>query len=234
MSQEFEQLDLQEIQQETQRTSKDESFLDQFVRTSEGAGAVPLRILPPLKGRKLYQYNRIHSINGRKVHCPRPLVNGKWDRSVRCPLCEYYSSLWKQADRLEREGHKQEAETLKDEARLLKPIERYYYNAIVRREPGKDGVLENVGPKILSVGVTVHRKVMAGITGDENGPGLGNVTDVKNGHDFILRKELRGEFPDYGSSAFVSQPSPMGTAEQITRWKNNLIDLSTASQSEVA
>jgi len=221
-------LNLEELAAENQRLTNDsDGFLDQFVHIPDKGCTVPLRLLPPEKGGKLFQYNRVHSINGRKVHCPRTLRNGKFDRSVPCPICEYYQSLWKQADRLDREGRKDEADALKDEARQIKPVERYYYNAIVRRATDKDGEIKrNVGPKILSVGKTVHKKIIQSIVGDETGSGFGNITDTQRGRDFNICKELKGGFAEYGSSRCAMEPSPLGTAEEIERWRGNVHDLS--------
>jgi hypothetical protein len=137
---EFGTLNLEEMAGEDARLKEQggsAGFLDQFVPMPEvkpgQTGSVAVRVLPPVKGGKLFQYNRVHTINGRKVHCPRPLVNGKWDRNVACPICDYYSSLWRRSTRSRRPGKDcPEAKPLKDEARGMKPVERYYYNAIVR------------------------------------------------------------------------------------------------------
>jgi len=210
------------------------NFLDQFVPMPQvkpgTTGTVSIRILPPVKGAKLFQYNRVHSINGRKVHCPRPLVNNKWDYNVPCPICEYYSSLWKKADKLDKEGRGAEAEALKDEARSIKPVERYYYNAIVRTLTDEGGETKNnVGPRILSVGKILHKMIIRAIVGEDGDPDskLGNITDLKNGYDFIIRKEVTsGEgFPKYERSGFARNPSPAGKPEELAEWAENLHDL---------
>lgn len=232
---EFGTLNLDEVAGEDARLNEagQSNFLDQFVPMPEvkpgQTGSVALRILPPVKGGKLFQYNRTHKINGRSVHCPRPLINGKWDRNVPCPICDYYSSLWKKIDILTKQGRVDEAEKLKEEARGIKPVERYYYNAIVRTLLVDGETKKNVGPRILSVGKILHKKVIRAIIGDETDPDskLGNITDPKNGWDFIIRKEVTpGEgFPKYDNSSFARQQSPLGTPEEISKWVDNLHDL---------
>ena len=229
-------LDLEEMAGEDVRLNEagQANFLDQFVPMPEvkpgQTGTVSVRILPPVRGGKLYQYNRTHKLNNRSIHCPRPLINGKWDRNVPCPICDNYSSLWSQIDKLEKAGHKKEAEKLKQEARAIKPVERYYYNAIVRSMPGEGGnVLTNVGPRFLSVGKQLHKQFIRAIVGDDADPDskLGNITDIKNGYDFIIRKELTAGdgFPKYERSGFARQPSPAGTPEEVKKWVETLNDL---------
>lgn len=237
MSEEFGSLNLDEMAGEASRLGSEGvegNFLDQFVPMPEvkpgATGSVALRLLPPIKGGKLYQYNRVHTINDRKVHCPRPLNNGKWDRNVQCPICDYYSSLWKQIDKLAKAGHVDQSDKLKEEARSIKPIERYYYNAIVRSLAVDGGeVKKNVGPRILSVGKGLHTMIIRAIVGDDADPDskLGNITDPKIGYDFIIRKEVTpGEgFPKYDRSAFARSPSPLGTPEEIAMWQSMLHDL---------
>lgn len=232
---EFGTLNLEEIQGEDSRlnTEVGEGFLDKFVPMPEvkpgQTGVVAVRILPPVKGGKLFQYTRLHLINGRKVHCPKPLVNGKWDKNTPCPICDYYNALWRNSDKLEERGRKAEAEKLQNEARSIKPIERYYYNAIVRKLVSEKGEELNVGPRILSVGKVLHKMIVRAIVGDETEAALGDITHPKNGYDFIIKKELRGTgdnaYPNYDRSAFARESSPLGSPEDIARWVANLHDL---------
>lgn len=234
---EFGTLNLEEMAGEDARLKEQggsAGFLDQFVPMPDvkpgQTGSVAVRVLPPVKGGKLFQYNRVHTMNGRKVHCPRPLVNGKWDRNVTCPICDYYSSLWRQIDKLEKAGRGAEAEPLKDEARSIKPVERYYYNAIVRSMVVDGKELKNEGPRILSVGKILHGSIIAAIVGREGDPDskLGNITDLKSGWDFIIRKEVTAGsegFPKYDKSSFARNPSPAGSPEEIKKWQESLHDL---------
>jgi hypothetical protein len=229
-------LNLEDIATEDQRLSNEntnEGFLDQFLVIPDPKPGqtitFPVRILPPAKGAKLYQYTRLHQLNGRKIHCPRPLVAGKWDRTCPCVVCDYYNSLYRMKDQLEKSGRNDEAEKLEAEARSIKPIERYYYNAVARKIVDDKGEHTNVGPKILSVGKTVHKMIVRAIIGDESEAALGDVTHPKNGYDFIMKKEIRAsgndKFPNYDRSAFARESSPLGTPEEITKFVANLINL---------
>lgn len=235
---EFGSINLDEIGGEVERLAEQAeggvmgSYLDNYVQMPKGAGNVTIRLLPPAKGGKLFQYTRLISVNGRNVHCPKPLVNGKWDKNTPNPLVDYYNALWRQIDALEKEGgSKDMIEKLKSEARAIKPVERYYYNAIVRQATDKDGnVQKNVGPKILSVGKTLHKMIISAIV-----PGtdtyIGNVVDPENGYDFVIRKELVGSgsnaYPKYERSSFARDKSPLGTPEEVAKWVANLHDLTT-------
>lgn len=232
---EFGNLNLEEMQGEDTRlnTQGNQGFLEQFLPMPEvkpgQTGTIAVRILPPVKGGKLFQYNRTHKINDRNVHCPRPLVNGKWERTVPCPICDYYSGLWKQIEKLEKEGRLQEAEKLKDEARDIKPVERYYYNAIGRSVVIDGETKTNLGPRILSVGKKLHKLIIRAIVGEEGDPDskLGNITDLKAGYDLVIRKEVTpGDgYPNYDRSSFARSTSPAGNPEETKKWAESLHDL---------
>lgn len=238
MSEEFGVLNLDEYQEEGKRlntkNSNENAFMDMYVPMPEvkagQKGLVTVRILPPRRGEKLYVATRLHSINGRKYHCPKPLMNGKWDRNTNCPVCNYYSSLWSTIEKLEKSGQLDLAKAKKDEARAIKPIERYYYNAIVREMIDSKGVKQvNVGPRILSVGKILHQMIVRAIVGDEVSAAIGDVTHPVRGFDFTIIKELQvsggEEFPSYNRSTFARDPSPLGTPEEIQKWAATLHDL---------
>lgn len=208
------------------------SFLENFVRMPEGKGSVVMRLLPPApKGafgrddNPFYLVTALHRVNGKSLHDIREYVGGKW--VGRNPICEYMRHLWKESEQVA----PAEAEQKKALYRQIKPIERYYYNVIVREERAEDGtVRKNVGPKILSVGKTVHETILRGILGDKemSQPQLGDVTDFKNGYDFKLVKTIRKSgdqsFPNYEGSHFLEQ-SPAGDPDECKRWMENLHDL---------
>jgi len=233
---EFGKLNLEEIRQEDSRVSTTGAvFLDKFVpmpKPKPGQTAVvQVRILPPRKGGKLFEYTRFHNINGRKVHDPKRLVDGKWDKKEPNPIIDYYNMLWRDADKAEQAGRKEEAERCKAEARSIKPIERYYYNAIVRKMTDENGqVLTNVGPRILSVGKVLHKMIIRAIVGDETEAALGNVTDPEAGYDLFIKVEMRGTgdqaYPNYDRSAFARETSPLGTPEEVKGWVVGMLDLS--------
>ncbi len=198
MSITYESIDAAEFSAEADRVtaqlgSSTSDFLDKFVKLPEGEGFVLMRILPRKKGQKLYCATRTHRLSNpatgksRSLHCPRELVMG--ERGPRwigkCVICEYYSDLWKQSEA--RTG--KDRDDLQAKARAIKPVERFYYNVVIRQEKQKDGtILKNVGPKIFSCGKTVHAKIVLAIAGDTQAgeKPLGDVTHPTNGRDFRL------------------------------------------------
>lgn len=208
------------------------SFLENFVRMPEGKGSVVMRLLPPApKGTfsrddsPFYLVTALHRVNGKSLHDIRDYVGGKW--VGKNPIVEYMRHLWRESE----QAAPAEAEQKRALYRQIKPIERYYYNVIVREERSEDGTTKkNVGPKILSVGKTVHEIILRGILGDKemNQPQLGDVTDFKTGYDFKLVKTIRKSgdqsFPNYESSHFLEQ-SPSGDPDECKRWMENLHDL---------
>lgn len=229
-------LDLNALKGEYESSKEDKgggSFLENFVKMPEGKGSVIMRLLPPapagMFGRQknpFYQWTRIHRVNEKSLHDPREMVNGKWVGEN--PIGDYLRWLWKESEN----SPPAEKERMQNLYRELKPVERYYYNVIVRQETGEDGVVKkNVGPKILSVGKTVHQLILAGICGDKDlgQDPLGDVTDFKTGRDFKLIKTLRKSgdqsYPNYDGSHFI-EPGPAGTPDECKLWMENLHDLS--------
>lgn len=198
---------------------------DMFVRMPEKEGSVQVRILPPSKGHKLYCKTRVHKINGRNVHCLREKneSTGKWEGD--CPICGYYRWLYTQVDKLEAEGDMAGANKKRAEAKLIKPIERTYFNVIDRDD-------EEPKPKILSVGVKLYAKIIRAFTGDKKFKmqPLGDITDWKGktGRDLLIIKELQSDgvntFPNYDRSQFEA-PSPLADKEGTLKLMENLHDL---------
>lgn len=226
-------LDLNELRQEQTRLESQgqSNFLDNFVRMPEGEGIVTVRILPPRKGQKLYCVTRTHKLGQKNFHCPQNLLSGKWTGF--CPICNYYRDLWKRSD----SANSEEAAMLQAEARGIKPLERYYYNVIVRSQvnPTTGDVETNIGPKILSIGKQLHARIIRAILGDPalEEPELGDVTDPSNGRDLKIIKRLRKtgseSYPNYDESKFM-QTSVLGTDKQITQWMESLHDLQALRQ----
>lgn len=248
MTTEYEALDLADMQNEYNRvsaplgTNQNDDYMAQFVQLPQKDGFVSLRILPRKKGQKLFTATRVHTLSNpaqkdeygkpkkRSYHCPKVLV--QTDKGPRwqgeCIICKYYSDLWQQS--LGMSGKAQE--DLQQKARDIKPVERYYYNVIVRSEKGKDGVVnKNVGPKIYSCGKTVHAKVMRAIVGDDSAgeKALGDVSHPITGRDFrVVKKVVKGaggsEYPSYDNSKF-DDPTPVGNPDELSAWLENSHDL---------
>jgi hypothetical protein len=242
MSTEFEALDMAQMLSEYERVSAEpnsnsnEDYLEKFVRLPERQGNVALRFLPIKKGQKFFCVTRVHTLSNpatkrkRAYHCKRELV--QTDKGPRwigdCIICKYYSDLWQKSEGLSGKAQ----EDLQNQARAIKPVERYYYNVIVRQQKNKDGAVEsNVGPKIYSCGKVQHAKITRAIVGDEvagDSP-LGDITHPTKGRDFkVVKKVVKGgggmEYPNYDDSKF-EEPSPLGSKEEILVWMEKIHDL---------
>jgi hypothetical protein len=146
-----------------------------------------------------------------------------------CPVCSYYSYLWKQS---EGKGE-EEQKALQAKARAIKPVERYYYSVIQRTvvdESGKTST--NVGPLILSIGKQLHQFILKSMVGDAalEEKGFGDVTDPKLGRDFKIIKKIKKSgdesYPEYNDSRFL-EPSPLGTPDEVAKWTEAAFDLAT-------
>lgn len=227
-------LDIQELIQENERLAQQPGagFLDNFVKMPDGNGVVVVRLLPPAPkgafGREknpFYQATRVHKLNGRNYQCLKQLEDKRWMGD--CPVCRYYNWLWQESEKQAPDL----ADQTQNNARAIKPIERYYYNVIVRQQVNSNGEVEtNIGPKILSVGKTLHKRIIMAIVGDKelNEPPLGDVTDLKGGRDFkiikTMRQSGRESYPNYSDSKFLDV-SPLGDPDLVKEWLANLHDL---------
>lgn len=238
----YEPLDINEIRQEAKRVNSegnngaDSEYLQKFVRMPDRDGFVMMRFLPKKKGQDLFCATRVHTLtnpttNQKKTyHCLRNLVDTEKGKQWRgdCIVCKYYSDLWQKSEGMSGK----EQENLQNKARELKPVERYYYNVIVRSEtdPKTKTTNSNVGPKIYSCGKQVHAKILRAILGDEAAgeKSLGDITHPKNGRDFRLVKKVvksgNREYPNYDFSKFEEESSA-GSPDELERWFNNLNDL---------
>lgn len=243
MNLDFEPLDLSEINKEAQRVSEDSAasggasdYLEKFVKMPERDGYVLLRIMPRKnKNTQAWCLTRVHTLTNpetrakKTYHCPRnPAPEGRRGYVGDCIICKYYSDLWAKSEKVEGKAK----EDLQRQAREIKPVERYYFNVIVRSEKDKDGNLKkNVGPKIFSCGKTTYSKIMNAMRGDEAAglAPLGDITHPLNGRDFrVVKKVVKGggglEYPNYDNSKF-EDPTPAGSIEDIKTWLDNLHDL---------
>jgi hypothetical protein len=243
MSLDFEPLDLSEINKEAKRVSEEGAaagnsgdYLDKFVKMPDRDGFVIMRVLPRKKGGSVWCATRVHTLTNpdtrskKTYHCPRKLV--ETDKGERwmgdCIICKYYSDLWQKSESLSGKAQ----EDLQNQARAIKPVERYYYNVIVRSEKDKEGnIKKNVGPKIFSCGKTTHAKIMLAMRGDEAAgeKPLGDITHPKDGRDFrVVKKVIKGgggmEYPNYDNSKF-EEPTPAGNLDELKSWMESIHDL---------
>lgn len=238
MSIDFEDINMNEIASEANAINKENGQTDIFVKMPTQDGYVLVRFLPPQKGKSLFCSTRIHNLGTKRFHCLRhrkTLPNGIFwvnttnDPGTDCPICQEYSRLWKVSNNQRGE----EQLRTQSAAREIKPIERFYWNVIVRQQINeKTGSIEkNIGPKILSCGKTLQTIVLESINGSEltGRKKLGNITHPMTGRDFRLVKKItKGNsgagYPKYDQSSF-EDPSELGTEEQIRVWLENMHNL---------
>ncbi len=230
-----------------ENTGNSDNFLDNFVMMPKAEGVVVARILPPANSDLpmmfggLCMCTRIHTINkndqnpnGRRIHCPRERAKnsrtGKTYFAGDCKICEHYNWLYEESKALKAKGNDAGAAALVRQAKEIKPVERYYFNVIIREET-KDGKVQyNVGPKILSMGKSLWERVREAILGNPKmrKTPLGDITHPLTGRDLIIRKEITTDgnetFPNYDKSDF-DQVSPLGEPEQVKAWMAGLHDL---------
>ena len=226
------------IRQEAERVLADPKdkrgdWMDKFVQFPE-EGAITVRILPPSHGMVLpFQATRLHKLNGKSYHCRKTLSGGKWIGKIgECPPCDHYNDLWNRANN---KANAAKAASFIDTARKIKPIERYYYNCVVRDDPSQTGV------KILSVGKTIHGGILQAYVGNKKIAALkalGKIHEVtgKEGRDLMIVKKIKKgveKFPEY--ELHWCDPSPLGNPDQIKEWLAqcyNLADLRTLKSAE--
>ena len=220
--------DYEQFEKDNERLSKNSNnsndFLKNFVKLPEKEGKTKVRILPSAAPGKfdrpkspIYQNTRIHALDDMNVHCLRELnsESGRWMGN--CPVCSWYSHLWEEATKLRKVGRDEEANDLEEQARKLKPNERFYYNVIVR---GK----ESEGPKILSVGKQLQAIIIKKVCGSESRAGVA-VWDPVKGCDLVVEKLMKGgKWANYESSEFAD-PSPLGDPDQVASYLEHLHDL---------
>jgi len=178
-------------------TGGSSDFTNNFVQLQEGTTV--LRILPPKEeDQDFYAMTKIHRVPNAEGNIRN--IHCRQVHGEQCPLCNLYYSLWK--------------EPTKDEtlARQIKGRDRYYLNA-VERETGD--------VKILSVGIILFKKIIAAMCD----PDYGDITDLKDGHDFKIIKVMEGQWPKYDQSAPRPKPSEAGSGKETAEWMDSLHDI---------
>ena len=196
-------IDLEAIRRKHEEISSgpgggDTSFLDNFIQLQEGNNVV--RILPGKdEETQFYAETKIHRIQGTDTKFRN--VHCRKIHGEKCPLCDLYYSLWKTGEQADEEL-----------ARRIKGRARYYLNA-VERDTGK--------VKILSIGIMIFQKLLNTILDED----YGDITDLKDGHDFKIVKIMEGQFPKYDQSQARPKPTEAGSKAEIAEWMDSLHDV---------
>ena len=181
-----------------QAANSNSDFLKKFYQIPEGSNSV--RILPWRDDeREFYAETKIHRVTG-----PDGNVKNHHCRKVHgenCPICDAYYALWKTGSK--------EDENL---ARQIKPRARYYMN-ILDRESGD--------VKILSVGVILFKKIIGAMLDED----FGDITDIEEGHDFKIVKEMDGQWPKYDQSQPRPKSSELGSKSEVASIMDSLHEI---------
>lgn len=221
-----------ELKQEADRIlsdsqgDKNADYKKKFVQMPD-EGAITLRLLPPSHGLRLpFVTTRLHKLNGKSYHCRKQLEGGKWTGKVgECTPCDHYNHLWSEINKLvndpkpgaARKSTNPKVQELLEIVDRIKPIERFYYNCVVRDDPKQPDT------KVLSIGKTIQKEIMLAFVGNKKIAAIkamGNICDIKGieGRDLIIVKDIKkgGNYPEY--TVKFLDPSPLGTPDEIEKW----------------
>jgi hypothetical protein len=172
-------------------------FLSNFMQIQEGTNVV--RVLPGKDEDTLfYAETKIHRVPDENGNVKN--VHCRKIHNEPCPLCDSYYSLWKEPNKDE------------DLARQIKPRSRYYMNVLDR---------DSGDVKILSIGVILFKKIIAAMLDED----FGDITDLENGHDFKIIKQMEGQWPKYDQSQPRPKSSEAGSKAEIAAWMESLHDI---------
>lgn len=197
---------------ETKGTGGSSDFLNNFLSLEDGDNLIRILPSPEDSGKEFYAETMIHRIptedgKTKNFHCLK--VHGK-----SCPVCEAYYGLWKAYNATGKTD-----ETLSAAARQIKPRERYYMNVVDR---GSKQV------KILSIGQIIYKKIIKVMTQKDPETGeyeYGDITNLTEGHDYIINKVMEDGWPKYGDSMVRPRQTAAGSQKEIDGWMGTLHDI---------
>jgi hypothetical protein len=162
-------------------------------------GETYIRILPNKDPNKhFFLKSGFHKIFGEYYNCPKEFKNAK------CPICEYVSKLY-------RSTQMEDVEL----ARELKKVKRYYYNVVVRGA-------EDKGVRILTSGIKLFEKIIGACANPE----IGDISDAKEGYDFIIKKRMKDGYWNYDLSEASRRASPLNPdSVKAEAWIQSQYDL---------
>lgn len=239
--------DMSALQDELQRVTVDKkpgavkkfgNFLDKTVKMPQKDGFVTIRLLPSLPGKKLpYASCRIHNLatfeereqkppKTRNEYCGRSLQGKQWVGD--CFYCDYYSHLYRQSDKY-KNTDEDLAKQFVAKAKAIKPLEKYYYNAIVLDSNPPTGQTPEDGPLIYSCGITLHAKILEAVLGNKEmkKKSKGNVFHPQTGRNLKIEKVMKpgGMFPDYSGTEWEDVSALTEDSALLEKWIANMNDV---------
>ena len=195
----LEQLRQKHLELTKESGSKGNNNPDLYLKVNDGTTVI--RILPSKDDSDpFYAETKIH-----RVRMPdKEYENNVHCRRINgedCPLCTLYLALWKTK--------------VKDDekmARAIKPRERFFINVIDR---------ESDKVKIFSLGSKLFTKIVSTMLDAD----FGDITDLKDGHDYKVIKSIVEGYPNYDQSQARPKSEPAGTDKQISEYMGSLHDI---------
>lgn len=239
-------MDMSALQEEFTRVTVDKkpganrktgTFLDKIVKMPKDNGYVTIRLLPSVPGHKLpYASCRVHNLatfedrknkKANNLYCGRTSQNKKWVGD--CFFCEYYNHLYRLSDKAKAEGKDEIMNQMIAKAKAIKPLEKYYYNAIVMDSSPPTGQSPEDGPLIYSCGIQIHTRILEAVLGNKEmkKKPKGNIFHPVNGRNLKIVKEMKpgGQFPDYAGTDW-EDPCPLSEdGDLVNQWLNSLNDV---------
>lgn len=177
-----------------------------FMRLNQGRNVV--RVLPEVGDMEFFfQCVGTHEFPDKsRVYCPAFTSEGELD----CPICEMVQELYKSVDKA--------SKALADQLRVRR---KFWMNVINRDD-------EDRGPLILTAGVTIFNPI-SNIVSD---PDYGDVTDIEDGVDIIIKREGEGLNTKYDVIARRHDSPLSSDSDQAQRWLDVARDLSYVEVSD--
>lgn len=143
--------------------------------------------------------------------CPTTL-----DPKAACPMCEKSRELFKKVN------DKSASKTEEDTARRFYKKPRYFVNVLVVDDPRPVDKGNQKGKVLVwEMGPQIHERLKEALI--EQGK---NFYAVQNGYNFNLVIKKKGEHPNYESSYFASEESPIATSDsELERISNAIVDI---------
>lgn len=161
---------------------------------SDKEGTFPIRILPRIKekGEKVfYQKHAVHWVDKKSYECLSQTMtdkDGKVHESEECPVCRFVKKLY---DTSERDSDDWKL------ASSMRRQDRYVYRVVVR---GKENETE---PEFYETGKTIFEILFHLIAETD----FADITNMKDGRDFILSKKGTGRLAKYETSSPSASPT---------------------------
>ena len=199
--------------------AKGEGSSNKYYKQADNS-MVRVRILPPANSEEdlFYEETQLHSIkSGGRFHYLRCR---KASDNETCPICEAHYGLWKRIN--DRKERGLDVDHLMKAAKATWAKPRFFVNVLNR---------ETNDVQVMSCSNQLFDRIMYGIFGDpedeEIQRPLGDVTDLKEGYDFKVRKYAEGnkDICTFETSLFAPEPSELGTAKEIEAIMGQLHDL---------